>query len=118
MSDPTPPTNPATVPANAAPAPARPVPNFAQFFAALGNPLRWEMVRMIADGRALSASDVAKTVRRNFDGVSKHLRILERAGVVICRRGEDRRFGMYSVPDSVRRADGVLDYGFCVIRPS
>ncbi len=97
-------------------APAKPAPNPADFFAALGNPLRWEMVKMMAGGKAVSASDVAEALGRNFDGVSKHLKVLLEAGVVEMSLGEDRRFWMYSIPASVRRADGVLDYGFAVIR--
>ena len=74
------------------------------------------LLTFMAGGQALSASAAAQAMGRNFDGVSKHLRVLLDAGVVECRAGEDRRFGMYAVPEQVRRADGVLDYGFCVIR--
>ena len=87
-----------------------------RFFDALGNPLRWQMLKMLVAGGAMSASRVSATLGRNFDGVSKHLRLMVEAGVLGCRAGEDRRFALYHVPESVRRADGVLDYGFCVIR--
>ncbi len=85
-------------------------------FAALGNPLRWEILKMLADGRGLSASQVAAAVKRDFDGVSKHLRIMRAAGVLTSKRGEDRRLEMYSIPESILRADGVVDLGFCAIR--
>lgn len=42
--------------------------------------------------------------------------MLRRAGVIASRAGKDRRYELYHIPDHVRRADGVLDYGFCVIR--
>ncbi len=74
------------------------------------------MVKMLVAGGAMSASTVSAAVGRNFDGVSKHLRLLVGAGVLGCRAGEDRRYALYHIPESVRRADGVLDYGFCVIR--
>jgi len=88
----------------------------AEAFAALGNPLRWSIYQMLADGRALSASQVAAVVKRDFDGVSKHLRVMRAAGVLASKRGEDRRLELYHIPETIRRADGVADLGFCVIR--
>ncbi len=71
---------------------------------------------MLAGGRALSASQVAAAVQRDFDGVSKHLRILRKARVLASRSAEDRRTELYFIPEANRRADGALDYGFCVVR--
>ena len=88
----------------------------AKAFAALGNPLRWSIYQMLADGRAMSASEVAAVVKRDFDGVSKHLRVMRAAGVLASKRGEDRRLELYYIPETIRRADGVADMGFCVIR--
>lgn len=88
----------------------------ATVFAALGNPLRWCIYQMLVDGRALSASEVAAVVKRDFDGVSKHLRVMRAAGVLASKRGEDRRLELYYIPETIRRADGVADLGFCVIR--
>lgn len=86
------------------------------FFAALGNPFRWQIVQMLAGGEALSSTEVARRVGREFDGVNKHLRVLCDAGVVACKPGEDRRFGLCYIADSVRAKPGVLDYGFCTIQ--
>jgi predicted transcriptional regulator len=88
----------------------------AKAFAALGNPLRWSIYQMLADGRAMSASEVAAVVKRDFDGVSKHLRVMRAAGVLASKRGEDRRLELYYIPETIRRADGVADLGFCAIR--
>lgn len=88
----------------------------AKAFAALGNPLRWSIYQMLADGRVMSASEVAAVVKRDFDGVSKHLRLMRAAGVLASKRGEDRRLELYFIPETIRRADGVVDLGFCVIR--
>lgn len=82
------------------------------FFAALGNPLRWQMIKMLADGRALSATDVARVLKRDFDGVSKHLRLLRRAGVVQSRRGTDRRLELFFIPEANRPEPGILVWGF------
>lgn len=103
------------IPASAAPATGRGI-DPAAAFAALGNPLRWSIYQMLADGRALSASQVAAVVKRDFDGVSKHLRVMRAAGVLASKRGEDRRLELYYIPDTIRRADGVADLGFCAIR--
>ncbi len=78
--------------------------------------MRWELVKIMATGKALSASEAAKAVGRDFDGVSKHLRILRRARVVASRRAEDGRLKLYFIPEENRRMDGVLDYGFCAIK--
>ena len=90
----------------------------AKAFAALGNPLRWSIYQMLADGRAMSASQVAAVVKRDFDGVSKHLRVMRAAGVLASKRGEDRRLELYHIPQALLRADGVVDLGFCAIRVS
>lgn len=81
------------------------------FFSAMGNPWRWQMVKMLADGRALTATDVAGVLKRDFDGVSKHLRILRRAGVVRSRRGADRRLELFFIPQANRPEPGILEWG-------
>ena len=32
------------------------------------------------------------------------------------KRGEDRRLELYYIPETILRADGVADMGFCAIR--
>jgi predicted transcriptional regulator len=81
------------------------------FFAALGNARRWGMVKMLADGRALTATDVATAMKGDFDGISKHLRILRRAGVVRSQRGQDRRVELFYIPAGNRPESGVLQWG-------
>jgi len=67
-------------PASSAPPPAaRRMMDPVKAFAALGNPLRWSIYQMLAGGRAMSASEVAAVVKRDFDGVSKHLRVMRAA---------------------------------------
>jgi DNA-binding transcriptional ArsR family regulator len=84
--------------------------------AALGNPVRWQAVKLLAGGQVLAVSQVAEALQRDFDGVSKHLRLLRAAGLVASRPGEDRRFELYYIPESFRPERGVLDYGFCRLR--
>ena len=96
------------------------IPNFvprkdpavtARFFAALGNEQRWEMVRKLADGRAMSATHMAKALKRDADMVSKHLRVLGRAGLVRSQRGDDERMKLFYIPAENRLEPGVLVWG-------
>lgn len=83
---------------------------------ALGNALRWEMVKLLADGSALHAAAVARHFDRDFDGISKHLRILRSAGVLKSQRSQDRRVEQYYVPNDFRQIHGQIDLGFCLLR--
>jgi predicted transcriptional regulator len=85
-------------------------------FAVLASPLRWQILQMLKSGEALSASEVAAAVKRDFDGVSKHLRLMQKAGVLGCQFGADRRFTEYFIPAEFRREPGVLDFGVCRVR--
>jgi hypothetical protein len=85
-------------------------------YAALGSSIRWSIFKMLASGQELSASMVASALKRDFDGVSKHLRVMRDAGVVAWRLGEDKRFTVYFIPAANRPEPGVVDYGFCRLR--
>jgi hypothetical protein len=50
-----------------------------RLFKLLGNPLRWELMLLYADGRLMSATDATPVVHRPFHMVLKHLRILREA---------------------------------------
>lgn len=68
---------------------------------------------MLADGRAMSATDVARVLKRDFDGISKHLRVLRQAGAVHSQRAEqDQRVELFYIPQESRPQPGVLKYGF------
>lgn len=67
---------------------------------------------MLADGRAMSATEVAGVLKRDFDGISKHLRVLRSAGVVRSRPGDDQRVVVFEIPEANRPKPGVLVYGF------
>lgn len=78
--------------------------------------MRWQAMKMLAGGAALSASQVAAALKKDFDGVSRHLRAMREAGVVASRPGDDERFAMFYIPDTFRPRPGVVDYGFCLLR--
>jgi predicted transcriptional regulator len=83
---------------------------------ALGSPVRWPIVQMLADGSEMTATGVAEALGRNFDAISKHLWVLENAGVVEARIGEDRRQTFFFIPARHRVEPRVLDYGVCRVR--
>ena len=88
-----------------------PPSNAPRFFAALGNPLRWEMVKMLVKQGPMCATQVATAMKRDFDGVSKHLRVLRQGGVVQSVPGEDRRLAFFRIPPANQPEPGLLDYG-------
>ena len=90
--------------------------NPADFFFALGSEVRWAIFQLLADGKPRRATDVAAVLKRDFDGVSKHLRLMREAGVVAVLVGEDRRYVWFAIPSKYRREPGVVDYGWCTIR--
>lgn len=74
----------------------------AQLFAALGDPTRLAIVQALADGKAHSIADLSALSPMSRQGLTKHLLILERAGLVAgARRGRRTRFSA--------RKDGVLE---------
>ncbi len=97
--------------------PGQPKFNAVAALAALGNPIRWRALQMMTNGACVSATDVAADVRRDFDGVSKHLRLLRASGLVASKPFEaDNRYQVYYIPAQFRIMPGILDYGFCVLR--
>lgn len=108
-------TDQTSSPASGAEAPGVSNLNPADFFFALGSDVRWAIFTLLADGKARRASDVAVVLKRDFDGVSKHLRLMREAGVVSVIAGEDRRYVWFAIPSKYRREPGVVDYGMCKI---
>ena len=68
-------------------------------FAALGDPTRLEMLTTLADGGSLPIATLASRSRLTRQAVTKHLRVLEAAGLVTSHRvGRERRFAYGSEP--------------------
>jgi len=70
--------------------------------AALGSEVRWPIVKLLADGRARSISEIRAVAGTTAENISKQLRVLQVAGILENRPGEDRR---QADNDSVRRND-------------
>lgn len=67
--------------------------NPAPVFAALGDPTRLELLSRLADGQPRSIVQLAAGLTLTRQGVTKHLRTLERVGMVASRRvGRESRF--------------------------
>jgi DNA-binding transcriptional ArsR family regulator len=107
-------TSPA--PAGSGNAPTTPPLNAPDFFFALGSELRWAIFLLLADGKPRTATDVAAVLKRDFDGVSKHMRLMREAGVLSVGPTEDRRYVFFTIAPERRKEAGVLDYGLCTIR--
>jgi len=54
-------------------------------FASLADPTRRDILRRVSD-HELSVSEIAKPYDFTFSAVSKHLKVLEKAGLIIKRR--------------------------------
>ena len=82
---------------------------------ALGSSVRWPILKLLADGRAMSITECAAVAGCTRENMGKQMLVLLNAGVVDCHYGADRRQSIYSIPARRRIAPGVVDYGFCTI---
>jgi DNA-binding transcriptional ArsR family regulator len=98
------------------PVPALPKIDPVRLHAALGHPLRYAIVKVLADGRCQSAQQLTAHFQGIYETVNKHCRILRDAGAISLRAGGDGRYRWYEIPPAARVAPGVLDYGVCVVR--
>jgi DNA-binding transcriptional ArsR family regulator len=82
---------PTSLPANRQP--------HARVFAALGDPTRLSLVARLADARPHSISQLSGSSAITRQAVTKHLRVLERAGIVRCARsGRESLFSLEPRP--------------------
>jgi predicted transcriptional regulator len=112
MSDSNQNSSPNLRPATTAKVPLEP----AVVMAALGNIVRWKIVRLLADGRPRTSAETAAVVGGLPDTVSKQLWVLQRAGVLGWDKGQDRRQTIFFLPAAFREKAGVVDLGFCQLQ--
>ncbi len=80
----------------------------ARIFAALGDTTRLKLVQTLSDGQARSIIRLSGDFRLSRQALSKHLRVLEGAGLVRSQRvGRESRFSL--VPESVADVRSYLD---------
>jgi DNA-binding transcriptional ArsR family regulator len=71
----------------------------ATVFAALGDQTRLLLVTKLADGRPCSIAQLTEGSRLTRQAITKHLRVLERVGMVRCaRQGRESRFAFNPRP--------------------
>jgi len=84
----------------------------AEVFAALGDETRLALVAKLCRGDVLSISELTETAadaRMTRQAVTKHLRLLERAGLVRCSQaGRERRFAFR--PETVEEMREYLEF--------
>lgn len=90
-------------------APALP---FVPLAKALGDPLRWAILRELAAGESLMVVEIAGRIGRPAPLISKHLRVLRLAGLVTIKQR------LHSVPRRLIPEPGrrELDLGHCLLR--
>jgi len=82
---------------------SNPEPDPAAVLAALGDPTRLQLVSRLAGGDTRSIADLCSGLALTRQGVTKHLRVLEKAGIVRSNRvGRESRFTY--VPEPVKQA--------------
>ena len=80
----------------------------APVFAALGDPTRLALLLRLSDGQACSIAGLSTDIDLTRQAVTKHLRVLEEAGLVASERtGRETRF-VYR-PEQVEQAKAYLD---------
>ena len=79
----------------------------APIFAALGDVTRLELVSRLSDGKQHSIAQLTEGLDLTRQGVTKHLHVLQGAGVVSCERvGRESRFTIR--PDPIAKARDYL----------
>lgn len=79
-----------------------------RFFAALCEPVRVELVRrLVRDGRA-DIQTIAADFPQDRSVISRHLQVLERAGLVVSRKVGRHQYFELDGPGVIDRLEGIL----------
>jgi DNA-binding transcriptional ArsR family regulator len=90
------------------PSEATATPDPAAIFAALGDRTRLALLRKLGDGQGRSIAKLASDTEITRQAVTKHLHVLEGAGLVNCSRiGRESQYAYR--PDSIAEARAYLD---------
>jgi predicted transcriptional regulator len=95
-------------------------PSAVKLFYALGNPVRWKVLQLLAE-RPHSVKELAAQANRLEHSMSKHLQVMRDAGLVVMVAGPDgdgRKLFHALPPERLRAtAEGwELDFGDAVVR--
>ena len=87
------------------PSPPVRVPGPAPVFAALGDPTRLSLLMKLSDGRTRSIAKLSSDTRLTRQAITKHLHVLQDAGLVSSLRvGRESRFAYRPAPIAEARA--------------
>jgi len=94
----------------------------AAVLAAVCDPTRFKILRVMSDGQPQSVNDLAARLGRPADGISKHLKALREARLIrgVAMPGSDGRRQYHELPALFRARDTagrtILDFGAIVLR--
>jgi predicted transcriptional regulator len=93
--------------------PALPVLPFAELVAAVGDPTRWAILAELSAGEPRMVKELAQKLGRSPSLISKHLKMLQRAGMVATGRGR-----LWQIPKEFLASPdkGHVDFGHCLLR--
>ena len=93
--------------------PALPVVPFAELVAALGDQTRWAILSELSSGEPRMVKELAQKLERSPSLISKHLAMLQRAGMVVTGRGR-----LWQIPKEFLVAPDrrQVDFGHCLLR--
>src|SRR5437667_10283055 len=81
-------------------------------FYVLSHPIRLKLLKLMADGRMLTATEAASLMHRDIDIVIQHLRVLKNAGLLDWKPSEqDARFLFYYLKPECRAQPAVPAFG-------
>ena len=86
-----------------------PTPDVAELFAALGEPTRLRLVDRLSDGSAQSIASLASGLPISRQALTKHLKVLEAAGVTRSRR--EGRETVYRIDPGGLARRRAMDFG-------
>lgn len=94
----------------------------AAVLAAVCDPTRYAILRVLAEGEPIPVLKLASRLGRTADNIAKHLRVLRSARLVrlVAVPGQDRRQQFHEMPALFRAQDAagkrLLDFGVIVLR--
>lgn len=89
------------------------VPDREKLATALGNTIRWKMLKELALGEPRTIGELAAVGGCRYENGVKHVLVLREAGMVTQGRGK-----LYQIPKQYLPQPGqaVVDYGHCLLR--
>jgi predicted transcriptional regulator len=85
-------------------------------FSVFRHPLRLKLLRLLAGGRPMSATEASEVLHQKVNAVIQQFKILRQSGIVVpVVSSEDARFLLYYIPTKWIPEVNVLKFDFCVI---